>query len=99
MIISNRLKCSFSYIQVYGFREYISCYQYATLLGEKYYYYLPSFFSIEIPVITPAEYKLPIIGGICICMFNLYIKMKFEKNYYSYRELKQEERRGLEIKK
>ena len=30
-------------------------------------------------IIRPAEYKLPVIREICICMFSLYIKMKFEK--------------------
>ena len=35
------------------------------------------FFILEIPVIRSAEYKLPITREICICMFSLYIKMKF----------------------
>ena len=39
---------------------------------------------LEIPVIRSAEYKLPITREICICMFSLYIKMKFKKNYYYY---------------
>ena len=34
---------------------------------------------LEIPVIGSAEYKLPIIREIYICMFSLYIKMKFKK--------------------
>ena len=34
---------------------------------------------LEIPVISSAEYKLPIIREICICMFSLYFKMKFKK--------------------
>ena len=31
---------------------------------------LPSLFPLEIPEIRSAEYKLPIIREICICMFN-----------------------------
>ena len=38
------------------------------------------FFILEIRVIRSAEYKLPIIREICICMFGLYIKMKVKKN-------------------
>ena len=34
-------------------------------------------FILEIPVIRSAEYKLPIIREICICMFSLYTKRKF----------------------
>ena len=42
-------------------------------------YFPPIFllFSLEIPVIRPAEYKLPIVREIFICMFNLYIKIEF----------------------
>ena len=42
-----------------------------------YYNYSFIFFILEIPVIRSAEYKLPITREICICMFSLYIKMKF----------------------
>ena len=41
--------------------------------------YLFIFFILEIPVIRSAKYKLPITREICICMFSLYIKMKFKK--------------------
>ena len=34
-------------------------------------------FSLEITVTKPAEFKLPIIREIYICMFDLYIKIKF----------------------
>ena len=37
---------------------------------------------LEISVIRPAEYKLPIIREICIGMFSLYVKMKLKKNYH-----------------
>ena len=48
-----------------------------------YYYYhcIILFFTLEIPLIRPAEYKLPIIGEICIFMFSLDIKRKFYKIY------------------
>ena len=36
-------------------------------------------YILEILVIRSAKYKLPIIREICICMFSLYIKMKFKK--------------------
>ena len=36
---------------------------------------------IIITIITIAEYRVPIIREICICMFSLYIKTKFKKNY------------------
>ena len=35
---------------------------------------------LEISVIRSAEYKLPINSDICICMFSLYVKIKFTKN-------------------
>ena len=44
--------------------------------------YLSAFFfhfSLEIPVIRPVEYKLPIIREICICKFSICINMKFKK--------------------
>ena len=40
------------------------------------HFLIDSFFTLEIPVIRSAEYKLTIIREICICMFSLYIKMK-----------------------
>ena len=40
-------------------------------------YLLIHFFSLEIPVISPAEYKLPIIREIFNCMFSLFVNMKF----------------------
>ena len=47
--------------------------------SSSYYLFIYSFifFILEISVIRSAEYKLPITREICICMFSLYIKMKF----------------------
>ena len=41
------------------------------------YTYACAFYSVEMHIIRPAEYKLPIIREICICIFSLYTKMEF----------------------
>ena len=63
---TNSFPLSFSY-------AYLFFFLFVILL----FYSFTHFFILEIPVIRSAEYKLPIIREICVCMFSLYIKMKF----------------------
>ena len=59
---------------VFGSIFFVSFFFYSS---SYYFIYSFIFFILEIPVIRSAEYELPITREICICMFSLYIKMKF----------------------
>ena len=62
------------------FPSYYYCFYHYYHHQNRYFsviYLLIRFFTLEIPVIRSAKYQLPIISEICICMFSLYIKMKF----------------------
>ena len=59
--------------QYSGKQEEANCYYH------YHYHCIVLFFTLEIPLIRPAEYKLPIIGEICIFMFSLNIKGSFTK--------------------
>ena len=68
----------YMYIYIYIYINIFICIDIHIYLSRLYSLFTHSLiFSLEIPVIIPAEYKLPLIREICIFMFSLYIKIKF----------------------